>query len=421
MKLYYIQRKSRVSSIQWLLGCGLGMTYYAVKEVYAGFNLGNTVWLNRKEEGFLCADKTTCIDKLSSRFQGYVLKHPNHINKIKKIFLQRAKNLKRLISRLATFEYTLVDRKSLLKDYEKIINSYRDIYPYAEPLAIALGNFSDRIKHDFFKKGISEDDFETLILSNKISFVQRERLELLKIILSSKNFKLNKKMRALLKNHQNKYVWLPYDYGVTHYKINHFIKETKNLFKKGKDRVLGDYKYLKNYSLSLKRRQKNIVDKYKLNKKSQKLLEIIRSSIYLVDYKKELFTQLHWHAERVLKEISQRLKIARRLVNYMTLEEVEKSLIAGDFVNIKRLRARHNHCVIVINKFGQVNIIDNSKAKQIINDFIRVQNKKSRKFVLKGRVGNKGLARGFVRIIIDAKNVDKFKHGEILVAHMTSP
>ncbi len=64
MKLYYIQRKSSVSSILWLLGCGLGMTYYPVKKVYAGHDLGNTIWLSRKEEGYLCGDKSTHIDNM---------------------------------------------------------------------------------------------------------------------------------------------------------------------------------------------------------------------------------------------------------------------------------------------------------------------------------------------------------------------
>ncbi|MFA4818871.1 MAG: PEP-utilizing enzyme [Patescibacteria group bacterium] len=421
MKLYYIQRKSSMSSILWLLGCGLGMTHYPVKQVYAGYDLGNTIWLGRREEGFLCGDKSTHIDKLVSSFQNYVLKNPRHVFNIKKIFLNRSRKLVGLVKHLASFDYTEASNSQLYDDYKRVVDSYKEVYTYGEPLAIALGNFSDRIKKHFIPQGMTDADYEILLLPQELSFVQRERLDLLEIACLVKNGKVDKKIKQLLQSHVAKYTWLPYDYGVTSYKIDHFIKELKKLVNKGRRQILANYRHLANYSRNLQKQQNNIAAKYKFNNKQQSLIEIVRTTFYLVDYKKELFTQLHWYSERLFIEVSRRLKTPQHLVRYMLPYEVSMCLLKGVPVKKLQIQSRYNNCVITIKKSGRVNVIDGNKAKLIIDNFISSHKKGEKRDYLSGRVGNSGSARGLVRVIMDARKIDTFKHGEILVAPMTSP
>lgn len=422
MALNYIQRKSAVSSILWILGCGLGMTYYPIKKVYAGFNLGNTIWLLRKSEGFLCGDKNTFLDKFINDFQDYIIKHPRHADNIKKIYLQRAAKFSNFINtRLARYDYSLMSNKELYIDYQKTFKGYQEVYPYSEPLAIAIGNLSDRIKEEFLKKGLTHNQFEKLILPAELSFIQKEQLEFLKIALDNKGQKTSAATFKKLQKHHDNYTWLPYDYGVTTYSLDYFINQLKNVLEKDKLEIIKKYQALKSYSQNLKKEQGSIIKKFKNNSQQASLINIIKVTFYLVDSKKELFTRCHWFAERLFLEISRRLNTPLHLTRYLLPNEVFDSLINNKKINLKKLQSRYDNCVLTIKNNGAVAIIEGRKAEIIINNFMKDRNRSTAEDDLRGRIANQGIAKGLVRVIMDARECNTFKHGEILVTAMTSP
>jgi phosphohistidine swiveling domain-containing protein len=422
MTLNYIQRKSAVSSILWILGCGLGMTYYSIKKVYAGFNLGNTIWLCRKGEGFLCGDKDTFLDKLVINFQAYIIKHPKHADNVQKIYLSRVLRFSDFINnRLATYDYSKASNKILWRDYQKIVKGYQEVYSYSEPLAIAIGNLSDKIKDEFTKKGLSGDQFEKILLPAELSFVQKEQRAFLKIALNNKGRAISPATLKKLRQHHRQYTWLPYDYGVTAYSLAYFRDQLKAVLKKGRSEIKKKCRNLENYSKNLKKEQGIIIKKFKVSPRQQSLINIIRIAFYLVDSKKELFTRCHWYAERLFLEISRRWHIPLRLMRYALPEEVYDFLNKNKKVNISKLRARYDNCVVKIKRTGSVNILSGQKAKMIIDGFLAARRQPSSSADLKGRIANPGLARGQVRVILDANKCNTFQHGEILVTAMTSP
>ncbi|MDD4332899.1 MAG: PEP-utilizing enzyme [Patescibacteria group bacterium] len=422
MKLNYIQRKSAVSSILWILGCGLGMTYYPIKKVYAGFDLGNTIWLCRKGDGYICGDQTTRIDKLIMNFQKYILRHHRHTEMIKKIYLYRATKFREFIkNQLAVCDFTRVSNKALWHDYREVIKGYREVYPYGEPFAIAIGNLSDKIKADFFKKGITSEEFEKILLPHELSFLQREQIDFFRIALDNHGKKLTDNTRKELQRHYDKYTWVPYDYGVTNYSLDYFLNQLSALLEKDRAELKNKYQALKNYSKSLKKEQWQIIRKYKLSSHDQSLINIISTAFYLVDSKKELFTQCHWYAERLFTEISSRLALPGHLMRYLLPEEVESCLNGNKKISLKKIQSRYNNCVLIISSNGKVNIIEGKRAKQIIDDFFRSRSRLVSEAEVKGRTAYPGLARGLIHVIQDARECNTFKHGEILVTAMTSP
>jgi len=422
MALSYIQRKSAVSSILWILGCGQGMTYYPVKKVYAGFNLGNTIWLLRKSEGFLCGDKNTFLDRFINDFQKYIIKHPQHADSVKKIYLQRKVKFSNFINtHLAQYDYSLASNKVLWLDYQKTFKGYQEVYPYSEPLAIAIGNLSDRIKGEFLKKGLSHNQCEKLILPTELSFIQKEQLEFFKIAIDNKGKGISNTTLKKIQKHHDDYTWLPYDYGVTAYSLDYFINQLKVILEKDNSEIIKKYQALKNYSQNLKKEQRVIIKKFKINFQQESLINIIKIAFYLVDSKKELFTRCHWFAERLFLEISQRLNLPLHLTRYLLPDEVADSLINHKKINFKKLQSRYDNCVLTIKNNGAVNILEGRKAEIIINNFVEDRNRLIAENDLKGRVANPGTAKGLARVIMDARECDTFKHGEILITAMTSP
>ncbi len=224
-----------------------------------------------------------------------------------------------------------------------------------------------------------------------------------------------------IKKHHYNYTWLPYDYGITTYSLDYFISQLKEILEKDNYETIKKYQALKNYSHYLRREQRAIIKKFKINSEQKSLINIIKIAFYLVDSKKELFTRCHWYAERLFLEISQRLNLPLYLTRYLLPDEVVDSLIDHKNINFKRLQSRYDNCVVTIKDNGTINILEGRTAKIIIDSFMERRDSLTVDNDLTGRIANPGTTKGLVRVIMDARECNTLKHGEILVTAMTSP
>ncbi len=421
MKLAYIQRKSAVSSILWILGCGLGMTHYPIRKVYAGRDLGDTIWICRKGEGILCGDRNTKLEKLNADFQKYIIHNPGHVAKIKDTYLQRSKGFRKFISRLAVYDYQRASNERLWVDYQSIVRGYAEVYPYSEPLIIALGDLATRIKARFRGKGLSDEQFKKILLPDGLSFVQREYKELLKIALGNKGKKLSLSTNQKLIKHTKEYTWLPYDYGVTNYSLVHFRHQVESILKKRRGVIKEKLQRLEEYSRRLKLEQRKIISEFKISQKDLALVEVIRTAFLLVDSKKELFSRCHWYAGRLFSEIAVRSRLPFNLAAYMLPDEVKDFLLKGKGPDKDKIKSRYNHSVLRICPDGTIRFYPEAQAKKIINGFFKAKDYIVDGKTIKGVAASKGRVRGRVRILTDARQGEFFRHGEILATAMTSP
>lgn len=421
MKLEYIQRKSAVSSILWIIGCGRGMTSFPVRRVYAGYDLGNTIWLCRRGEGFLCGDRTTHLGRLITNFQKYILANPAKARSVQAIYDRRAAAFSRFITVMSRRDYKKATNRQLWSDYRRIIRGYEEVYPYGEPFAIALGELADRLRPEFQRAGLSVAEFEKIISPATLSFMQREHQEFLKIALSNPGKTLIASSAARLKRHHQKYTWLPYDYGVTAYSLKHFTAELEKLLAKDRRNLRKKYEQLKNYSRRLAAEQRTIIRRHNLGRRQLAVISILQTAYYLVDSKKALFTRCHWYSQRLFTEISRRLNWPTNLVQYLLPEEMEKILLQGARVSRAKVAARYDGCLLVIKANGDWKINSGERAKKIITEFLASRRSGADQPVLRGQAANKGRAQGRARVLFDAREGEAFRHGDILVTAMTSP
>ena len=410
MKLQYIQFKANVNSILWILGNGRAMSKALTNEIYKGHSIGDTVWLGKAGHGYyLCSNENTTFSKLIKEIHKVLQDDPLHIAKIRKIFEEKAKKVEQFINHITIVDLSKLSDTELLKEYIKIITLYYETFPYGEPITYVSKDFAEDLKLSF--EG-TEEEFNMLITAPEKSFLQREEEDLLRIAL---NQGLDE--RALEK-HTKEYAWLPFDYGATHYDITHFRRELKKLLAQEKEAIAKRYIELKDFTKLIKAQQAEIVHKYSI-KDEYNLFKVVQHSYFLIDYKKELFTRLHWYSEVIFQEIAKRWNFDASYVRYALPEEIT-AYLSGEKVDQKKIIDRYNSFVVIAKEDGTFDYLNN--PKKIIDDFLADYHKKEENVEeVKGKVAQPGKVSGRVKIILDSKECNQIRHGEILVTAMTSP
>lgn len=420
--LVYIQRKANVSNVLWAWCNGLGMSHYPVKYIYKGHQFGNTIWVCKKDVICFAADETSRFDDLMKDMQEEILKDPEHVTRIRAIFDKRAEMLLRFVSFLKKTNLLKLPNKKLAEAYKGIVDCYKDVYPYGEPIAFVSKNFADVIEQYLVKeKHTTKDEFHALITPIEKSFMHDEQQALLEIALKVKGNKITKKIKDLLKEHTDRFIWIPYDYGANHYTLEYFTKELKRNLEKGDKELKKELNDLKNYSANMKKKHEQLFKKYKVDAYHKRLFKVVQDCYYLMDYKKGIFTQLHWYSANVFYAIQKRLRIKKEHVQYLLPYEVKNLLLGKEKPDRKRLEARYNAFVLVVKASGKTDTIEGKKAEEIVGSFYKDGSEKEDVKSLSGRGASPGNVRGKVRIIMDAKKCGEMKKGEVLVTAMTSP
>ena len=411
MKLEYIQFKANVNSILWMIGNARAMSKALTNEIYKGHSIGDMVWMGRAGHGFyFCANENTNFFGIVKEMEMELKKDPLHIARIRKIFEEKTKELEEFIDYLKTADLSELSNEELLKEYMKIINAYYGVFPYGEPIAYVSKDFGETLKPDF--KG-TEEEFNKLISAPEKSFLQREEEDLLKIALH------NGLDENAIEEHTKKYTWIPFDYGANHYDKEHFLRELKSLLKKDKEELTKRYNELKNFTENLKKEQEEIIQKYSIDKSHLDLFKVVQHSYFLIDYKKDLFTRLHWYCEPIFAEIAKRWDFDVNYVRYALPEEVETFLL-GKEVDQQKIISRYENHAFIAKEDGTFEFLEN--PIEVIDEFIADYHKKEDDVTeVKGKIAQPGKVSGRARIILNAKECDTIRHGDVLITTMTSP
>ena len=221
MKLEYIQFKANVSSIIWMIGNARAMSKALTNDIYKGHSIGDTVWMGGPQQGYyFCANENTNFFGIVKEMEQELKKDPLHVERIRKLFEEKTKWVEEFITYLKTANLNKLNNEQLLKEYQKIVKAYYEVFPYGEPIAYVSKDFGETLKPKF--KG-TEEEFNLLITAPEKSFLQREEEDLLKIAIN------NGLDKEAVKEHTKKYTWIPFDYGANYYDEEHFFKELQKL------------------------------------------------------------------------------------------------------------------------------------------------------------------------------------------------
>jgi len=362
------------------------------------------------------------IDRAHDAFE----EDPTIPDELENEFDQRSVSFLSLSKQINKLDLESLTNQELFDWHKKYVESYADTYPYGEPLAFILKDaYTDDLEDTLAEKGVTEESLnqvmQTLTSPRRKSFVNKEELELARIAklteIDSKDSQLSDEVKTKLREHTEKYKWIPYDYGVTTWEYGDFKDRLLDMAPEGDlDEKIEN---LESYSKNMKADQKRLYDKHDVDSSEQQYFEGIRKLIHLNDTKKEVFTRSHVLVRNLQDEIADRLDITWDLLGFFKMEELKEALLTGGAPQ-QVLQARHDHSVLTIRQNKKPNFAINEEADSLIDETI-TQKEGEKQGVIDGQSASDGTHIGVVQVLHSAKEVDKISKGDILVTAMTSP
>ncbi len=409
-KWVYLQSKHNMYLSPWSILICKSFTEDANKllvndgfqEVALSFIDGRITWYGIKN----------IIDQVVKENTSFIIKNPDYMKKVKKRFLKKLEKLNDFLKKIKKIDYSSLSNKGLWKLYFDYIKLYRSSYLWSEPLPFLVKEtLSDYIKEVLVKKGVSDvNEYVSLLVSpNKMSFMMREEYDLLKIACKPKLF------NSMINKHVNDYNWLVYDYGVKVLKESYFVQRLKKMNDPSVQLNNIECKFK-----DLKKKQVLLKKKLKLDRNLIKIIEVVKICSFLMDHKKEVFTKSHLIFRPVLKEIAKRLKLNLKLVQYLTIEEIRQGLLFDKKYCKEDINKRDDYSIFIFKNNG-IKMLVGKEAKQFFNEKLKTKSVNSDVKVLKGTSASLGKVRGQVKVIVNTKQLNKLRKGDVLVAVMTSP
>ncbi len=332
--------------------------------------------------------------KYSNFIKKKALKTRNFVLKQRKEIDKRGKRLIKFCDR--NHNLSKLSNKKLIKVHFGYIKHYTDMCFIGSPLQWT--NIGAAIEKILSKKIKDYKTLAFLSLPTEPSWLQREKIDLLRVKLGKKS----------LKDHIKEYGSFPFGYiGPKLWDRKYFLKKLKKIKEPEKDlqKELGYFK-------DLERKQKKIV-----SKRSYKFCKDLQMAFMMQDKKKEYQTRAHpFFQLRLLKEESKRTGIPVNYLRYMCEYEVRDALLGRKF-DLKELKKRSEKSVMIAED-GKYTFLTEESAEPYVQEFYL---KKINKKELKGVCASRGKVKGKARVFKSANDRKKFNKGDILIAPMTTP
>lgn len=322
------------------------------------------------------------------------------LDKISNPFIKEAK-------KVSSTDLIKWDNKKLLTWFKQYSSAYANFsFCVWTPWAID-SVLAPKLKEELEKLNPKKayDWFEIISTQTRFDNITQQQIDLLKIAV--------KKDFAKLKQHTQKYFWLPvYNIGDQPWTIEDFKKQLSQI---------------KNPEKELKQKQQEIKEKeekyaktlQEINQlsKLKSLIETVHLYTFLRNERVDRWRKGIHHIAPFYREIARRAKITLNAAVNLFDEEIitflEKQTLPDSMAERKT-----QHAILYrdgIRKiFTEPEEIENLR-KQELGDV------KQQITEVKGMPAYKGIVKGSVRLIRTPKDLENLKQGEILVAHHTSP
>lgn len=160
------------------------------------------------------------------------------------------------------------------------------------------------------------------------------------------------------------------------------------------------------------------------NKKEQDLIKMGNLSLYIRDARDEYRRRVFCNIQTLLKEIAKRIGVEDEDIGWMLKHEILSALNGKLKPNLSEIRERKKGFALYFSRKDLVCVSgeDISKIKErfCVEKKIGKSNINKSKLI-KGISANNGMVTGIVKIVYGAKDLEKVKKGDIIVAVTTHP
>jgi len=264
----------------------------------------------------------------------------------------------------------------------------------------------------------TKKDFDIYLLAttDKLSYLNQEELEFLRVIKNSKKDTLSN----LIKKHLKKWSWTGCSYAdEPPNTYEHFLKVAKKWITSPK-KLEQRLKELNSSRQNIIKNRSALLKKLDIKDKNfSSTIHLLQESSFLKDYMRAMVGQLVFYSTPILNEIAKRKRVSFDTLNLLTLPEL-KTFLDKNIIPDKRTLEDRNEFCLIFPEQSKVKILYSKEAKEIEQEYFKESGKKDIK-EFKGNIAYPGKVRSRVKIIESLNDAEKFKQGDILVAHNTTP
>jgi phosphohistidine swiveling domain-containing protein len=293
---------------------------------------------------------------------------------------------------------------------------YKEMFSYgffAEAFDYVLPRIFEK---ELMKYKLSSDEFSDSAAIPDISYLNLEAQKLIRLAIKKRS---GRKIQKDLDNHLKKYEWLATGHsGKKLVDADYFAKRINELIKQHKN-LTEELKHLADFKKNLEKRKKQIIKKYKFDKKTRQLIDIVDEIGPLRDRRKEIFVKSIFYADDIREELAKRFGYRLSDLQFFTLEEL-LVLKNGKSFNLAELKKRKEFMILDVDyqkKFFKV-YSGNDAKKRIPKEFKKIHGRLDK---ISGTVASGGKVSGEVKVIFGESGFYKMKSGDILVTGMTRP
>lgn len=421
MKADYIfkQRKENVYIFPSIFVIGHVLAK-GLRKILNGKDFGNTMCIWKENVMYWYASDSKAKAAGLELFNK-ITKNPNLVKQSMGRFQKKAKPFLVWVKKNSEKDFSHVSNFELNNFWDEYLKRYESAYLDSEPLVICMeeyfsGYLADYIKEKNNGQGDASAIYNILVSPQEKSFVKREEDDLLGLALKIKEGKIKDKEASIAK-HEAKYYWVPFDYGMYLWDKKYFKEILRGMLKHSagelRNKILNSRKYLKKLPLEQAIWEK----KLNIDKRHKQYFSVMRQAGYLLDYKKEIFTQIHFFAQRILRETGKRLGVKRESVQYYLPKEMRLALTKNKILDRDILEARGRHSYVRWYD-DEIEAITENPDK-LMGKYLLKEERVTGKF--DGIIASAGRYIGKVKVLHSANEINKVEQGDILVASMTSP
>lgn len=346
------------------------------------------------------------------------LDDPLFVDKVAKMWEKRKKPFYQHLKKIREAQLSTWTGRQLEEEYrhftDVFLDTWRDFM-----FVDAFDPCWEEIIQIFLKRhqvSLSSEEISILASPTKLSFLQEERRNLLRLAIRHKKKLYTMKTFPELQQHQQDYFWLQDNYGqVKCLDDPFFLQRAKGLLQeKDPARQLYDLEsYEKRQTAARQKVRQRLPEELAL------ILDFFSELSWARDQRKAFMLQGNAAVYHLMEEYARRLLLPTALLCQLSLQEVPGILKSPP--QRKGLEQRQQQGLIIyISEQHPITVLEKG-AEEIRSKILEQAGAHQEVPELRGTPAQSGLAQGTVRIINKQEDFSKMKQGDILVSMMTRP
>ena len=396
----------------------------------AGQNLTKSFCIFEKNRIYMHYDVDS-IDGMGAALLDKILKNDGFYEEVIRQIYGQSQKMEEFTEQTNHLDVVKMSNTELVDWYAKYMQETRSLrsWGWVPPLIDGmdkphLSNYLENKLREFLKDKASDQKiieyFSLLTTSDTPSEVQQEELARLELLLEMEGHPELKD--ALLNKHLNDYGWLTYGYSGPAMTMEYLLKALKSTLESGnpKDQVKSFQRRYEN----IKNQKQDLLQKLNLPADLVLLFGITSKFMAIKDFRKGVYQRSYLAMDKVMAEIAKRLDLDLKSVKFMLFAEIEDVLLNQHQAFYKPIIAQRLERCCLVAENGEFKIYQGQACNDQITKLvgkhpadINSENVKE----LKGSVAYAGHAKGIVKIVLVAEDVDKVNEGDILVSSATNP